>query len=203
MATREADHGRGRYYMHTGYVPNPNIEHPTYGSVISHELIDQRPELEIPPFVSVGSDAGGPGFDFFNQRGGLSDYLPKVTFDRDGWRRMVYAHKVRMISVDVFGSFDCPDAGQMKPSRTRSITPIQALGLLNSPFVVRQAAYFATRLREESEDSRSQVTRAFRLAYARNPSPSELLQLTKLADEQGLEQVCRAIFNTSEFSYIQ
>jgi len=62
MSTREADHGRGRYYMHTGYVPNPNVEHPSYGSVISHELIDQRPELEIPPFVSVGSGSNGPGF---------------------------------------------------------------------------------------------------------------------------------------------
>ena len=62
MSTREADHGRGRYYMHTGYVPNPNMEHPTYGSVIAHELANQRPELEKPPFVSVGSDAGGPGF---------------------------------------------------------------------------------------------------------------------------------------------
>ena len=28
MSTREADHTRGRYYMHTGYVPNPTIEHP-------------------------------------------------------------------------------------------------------------------------------------------------------------------------------
>src|SRR5271154_6192711 len=35
MSTREADHNRGRYYMHTGYVPNPSIEHPGYGSVIS------------------------------------------------------------------------------------------------------------------------------------------------------------------------
>jgi uncharacterized protein (DUF1501 family) len=62
MSTREADHNRGRYYMHTGYVPNPNVEHPSYGSVISHELIDQRPELEIPPFVSVGGGSVGPGF---------------------------------------------------------------------------------------------------------------------------------------------
>ena len=23
MSTREADHDRGRYYMHTGYVPDP------------------------------------------------------------------------------------------------------------------------------------------------------------------------------------
>jgi uncharacterized protein (DUF1501 family) len=62
MSTREADHNRGRYYMHTGYVPNPNIEHPSYGSVLSHELIDQRPDLEIPPFISVGGGSVGPGF---------------------------------------------------------------------------------------------------------------------------------------------
>ena len=62
MSTREADHGRGRYYMHTGYVPNPNIEHPSYGAVLAHELIDQRPELEIPPFVTVGGGSAGPGF---------------------------------------------------------------------------------------------------------------------------------------------
>jgi Protein of unknown function (DUF1501) len=62
MSTREADHNRGRYYMRTGFVPNPSIEHPSYGSVLSHELMDQRPELEIPPFVAIGGDAGGPGF---------------------------------------------------------------------------------------------------------------------------------------------
>ena len=62
MSTREADHMRGRYYMHTGYVPNPNIEHPSYGAVLSHELMDQRQDLEIPPFVSVGGGSEGPGF---------------------------------------------------------------------------------------------------------------------------------------------
>ncbi|HEY2826748.1 MAG TPA: DUF1501 domain-containing protein [Pirellulales bacterium] len=62
MSTREADHGRGRYYMHTGYVPNPTIEHPSYGAVVAHELANQMPQLEIPPFVSVGSSSIGPGF---------------------------------------------------------------------------------------------------------------------------------------------
>ncbi|MFO0454375.1 MAG: DUF1501 domain-containing protein, partial [Planctomycetota bacterium] len=33
MSTREADHTRGTYYMHTGHVPDPNIEYPSYGSV--------------------------------------------------------------------------------------------------------------------------------------------------------------------------
>ena len=62
MSTREADHMRGRYYMHTGYVPNPNVEHPSYGAVIAHELAAQVPDLEIPPFVSVGGGSVGPGF---------------------------------------------------------------------------------------------------------------------------------------------
>jgi uncharacterized protein (DUF1501 family) len=64
MQTREADHNRGRYYMHTGYVPNPSIEHPGYGSVISRMLDEQTRSLglEIPPFVAVGGSSVGPGF---------------------------------------------------------------------------------------------------------------------------------------------
>jgi len=134
----------------------------------------------------------------------LSDYKPKETFDESGWRRMIYAHKVRMISVDIFGAFDCPEAGQMKPKRTRSITPVQSLGLLNSPFVNRQAAFFAERLYQEAGDILvNQIDLAFSLAFSRPPSPTERKRLRALAEEHGLEQVCRAIFNTSEFAYLQ
>lgn len=145
-------------------------------------------------------EAGGRGFDLFNQRGGLSDYVAKKTFDESGWRRMIYAHKVRMISVDVFGAFDCPDAGQMTPERTRSITPLQSLALLNSSFVNRQAAFFAERVRAEAgDDLASQVDRVFALAYSRRPTAPESRHLIELAKHYGLEQVCRTVFNTSEF----
>jgi len=62
MSTREADHGRGRYYMHTSFVPNPTVVHPTFGSVVSMELGAKRQELEIPAFVSVNAPSGSPGF---------------------------------------------------------------------------------------------------------------------------------------------
>src|SRR3954470_8391364 len=64
MSTREADHNRGRYYMHTAYVPNPNVEHPSYGSVIAHEMDANKSlsQLEIPPFVTIGGASEGPGF---------------------------------------------------------------------------------------------------------------------------------------------
>lgn len=62
MSTREADHGRGRYYMHTAYVPNPTVVHPTFGSVVSHELGIKRKALEIPAFISIGGGSGDAGF---------------------------------------------------------------------------------------------------------------------------------------------
>ena len=62
MSTREADHGRGRYYMHTGYVPNPTVVHPTFGSVVSYEIGRNRKALEVPSFVSVGGGSEQAGF---------------------------------------------------------------------------------------------------------------------------------------------
>jgi len=60
MSTREADHTRGRYYMHTGYTPNPSIKHPSYGSVISKQLENEN--IKIPQFVSVNGGSMGAGF---------------------------------------------------------------------------------------------------------------------------------------------
>ena len=63
MSTREADHDRGSYYMHTGHVPDPNIEHPSYGSIVAKELIPTRQGmLTIPPFVTINGGGFNPGF---------------------------------------------------------------------------------------------------------------------------------------------
>ncbi|MEZ6134406.1 MAG: DUF1553 domain-containing protein [Pirellulaceae bacterium] len=153
---------------------------------------------------SLNLDMGGPGFNFFKQRGGLSDYEPLETFDVTGWRRMIYAHKVRMQSVNIFGAFDCPDAGQMQPKRTQSITPAQSLGLFNSPFTLRQAEMFADRIRAKAGDEPAlQVHTAFRIALSRSPTTEESSELAKLVEQAGLTQLCRVLFNCSEFLYIQ
>lgn len=60
MSTREADHGRGRYYMHTTFVPNPTVVHPAFGSVVSYEV--KRKDLEIPSFISIGGGGSSPGY---------------------------------------------------------------------------------------------------------------------------------------------
>ena len=62
MSTREADHGRGSYMMHTGFSPNPNMVHPSVGAVVANEIGPTNDNLEIPPFFSIDSRSFGRGF---------------------------------------------------------------------------------------------------------------------------------------------
>lgn len=64
MSTKEADHTRARYLMHTAYVPDASVIHPSYGAVVAQQLEkgQKLTALEIPPFVSIGGPSEGPGF---------------------------------------------------------------------------------------------------------------------------------------------
>ncbi len=147
----------------------------------------------------------GPGFSFFEPNENyVRVYNHKHTFGPDDWRRMVYAHHVRMERDLTFGGFDCPDGGQGTPQRPRSTTALQALNLLNSPFVVDQANHFAQRLIEDAGDGpAAQVRRAYALLYSREPADDELEACIALIEEHGLEALCRVLFNTNEFLFVE
>lgn len=146
---------------------------------------------------------GGPGFDFFQTRGGLSGFPPVEDFTANELRRMIYAHKIRMEPVPVFGAFDCPDAGLPTPRRSQSTTAIQALNLFNSSFVVDQASLFAERLRAEAPASADeQVRLAFRISLGRFPDDDEVRTIGPVVEQHGLQTLCRALFNSSEFLFI-
>lgn len=146
---------------------------------------------------------GGPGFNFFKTRGGLSGFPPVEEFTDNEFRRMIYAHKIRMERVPVFGAFDCPDAGLPTPRRSQSTTAIQALNLFNSPFVIEQSEAFAQRVQAEGEQSiEAQVRRAFFLALGRPPSTEEETSIAKVVRKHDLATLCRALFNSSEFLFI-
>jgi hypothetical protein len=147
---------------------------------------------------------GGPGFSFFEPNDNyVRVYTPKKEFGPETFRRMVYGTVVRQRPDGVFGVFDCPDAGQIAPKRTRSTTPLQALNLLNSGFIMQQSKFLSERLEKEAgRDTRAQVRRAFALAFQREPDRAELAASTKLIREQGLAIFCRALFNANEFVYL-
>jgi hypothetical protein len=146
---------------------------------------------------------GGPGFDLFEPNTNyVKVYTPKGRLGPAEWRRMVYQSKPRMQLDGVFGAFDCPDAGQIAPRRTRSTTPLQALNLLNSEFMVQQADIFANRLRREAgAGPAARARRAFRLAFGRDPEAEELAASERLIRAEGLAAFCRALLNANEFAY--
>jgi hypothetical protein len=150
---------------------------------------------------------GGPGFDFFKSRGGLSGFPPVQKFEAKGLRRMVYAHKVRMEPVPVFGAFDCPDAGQPAPLRSRSTTAILALNLFNSRFTLDEADAFAANVLtdvgvENRDDLSQQIRLVYRLALGREPNSIELNDALPLVQEHGLSTLCRVMFNSNEFLFL-
>jgi hypothetical protein len=146
---------------------------------------------------------GGPGFSFFEPNDNyVRVYAPKRDFLPADFRRMIYGTVVRQRPDGVFGVFDCPDGGQIAPKRTRSTTPLQALNLLNSRFIMQQAHFLAERLEQEAgRDAQAEVRRAFALALQREPDREELVAGAKLIREQGLPLFCRALFNANEFVY--
>jgi hypothetical protein len=146
---------------------------------------------------------GGPGFNLFNQRGGLSGFTPVESFSGDGLRRMIYAHRVRRERDAVFGAFDCPDAGQSTARRRESTTPVQALNLLNSTFTIEQSAALAERVRSDAgDDISNQISRMYQLTLGREPEVAELQEAEQVVREHGLAVLSRALFNSNEFLFL-
>lgn len=60
MTTKEGNHERGRYLVHTGYAPQAAVQHADWGSVLSHESGDEQ--FDLPAFVSVGGGSYTGGY---------------------------------------------------------------------------------------------------------------------------------------------
>jgi hypothetical protein len=60
LVTNEGDHGRGRVLMHTARRPNPSVNYPSIGAVVSQQLTPKQ--FALPGFISIGQPSDGPGF---------------------------------------------------------------------------------------------------------------------------------------------
>jgi mono/diheme cytochrome c family protein len=148
--------------------------------------------------------AGGPSFFLHDvDRENVYHYHPKEEFTPAETRRMVYAFKVRMEQDGIFGAFDCPDGSLVMPKRSLSTTPLQALNLFNSRFILQQSEQFAARLtRDCGSELSAQIQRAWNLAFNRKPSTAESSEAAALAQTAGLPALCRALLNANEFLFI-
>ncbi len=152
----------------------------------------------------LNREFGGPGFRPFEVKLFNSHFYNLVdSADLPMRKRTIYRIVVRSGHDPMLEAFDCPDASEKAPRRSHTTTPIQALALMNSPFVLRQADHLADRLRWALPgDSEGQIDLAYRLALGRRPNSEESGRARAHAGDQGLESFCWALLNSSEFLYL-
>ncbi|MCI0628491.1 MAG: DUF1553 domain-containing protein [Acidobacteria bacterium] len=148
---------------------------------------------------------GGPGFRLYKYAvDNVAAYDYRESFDEQTYRRAVYQQSARSVRDDLLGLFDCPDSALPEPKRVVTTTALQALSLLNNPFMLDQARFFAERVaRESGKDGIStEVERAFQLALNRSPKKPELAAALDLIKKHGLIVFCRVLLNANEFIYV-
>src|SRR5207249_2790032 len=89
-------------------------------------------------------------------------------------RRSVYLMQQRLKKHPFFEVFDGADTNATTDNRAQSITPIQALFLMNSPFIHAHSDAFAVRVGLACETIPERIDYAIRLAYGRAATPEEV-----------------------------
>lgn len=146
---------------------------------------------------------GGPSYRIHNVK---KRYAQWEVVDNHGvstWRRMLYQERMRRVDDRIFTAFDFPDCGQIRAKRPVSTTPLQALNLMNSDFVLEQSEILARRAKEEAGDQLSgQVDRCFELLLCRKPTIQEREAAIAFGRSQGIALLCRTLINTNEFAFL-
>lgn len=149
---------------------------------------------------------GGPGyFLFVLEQPAHSPHYEYHKFnpaDPASQRRSIYRFVVRSQPDPYLTTLDCADSSQSTPLRNETLTALQALSLLNNGFSLLMAREFATNIAAGEPNLEKQVDRAFIRAIGRTPTEHERAELTAYARTHGAANLCRLLFNLSEFIYI-
>jgi hypothetical protein len=149
---------------------------------------------------------GGESFrDFVIEKPEHSPHYQYHLYDPEdvrGHRRAVYRFIVRSKPQPFLASLDCADPSLSVEKRNQTITPQQALALLNNKLTVTMARHLAARVEREANGQARQLSLAFQLATSRPPNAEELRVLVEHADQHGLASACRIILNLNEFAFV-
>ncbi len=141
----------------------------------------------------------------------------KAVYESD--HRSVYLMTQRIQRHPFLAIFDGADPSASTPVRPTSTTPLQALFLLNDPFVHKQSNLVAERITSHASDNTTRIQFAYQLLFARPAIADEVdasvhflnqarqqlkengLDSEKIEPESWRSHVC-ALFRLNEFVYL-
>ena len=149
---------------------------------------------------------GGPSFQDFvvthPEHSPHYEYGLHDPEDPKTWRRSIYRFIVRSQQQPFMTVLDCADPSMRVDKRNESLSPLQALAMMNNGLMVTMARHFAERVSKEADGLEAQVKRAFELTLSRPANSDELAPLIDYAKKEGLENTCRVLMNLNEFSFV-
>jgi hypothetical protein len=149
---------------------------------------------------------GGPSFqDFVIEHPEHSPHYQYHLHDPNDTRthrRSIYRFIVRSQPQPFMATLDCADPSIRVDKRNESLSPLQALALLNNGFMVAMSQHCAQRLESEATDRDRQIDRLFALALGRPPNSDERVAVDHYIQRYGLANTCRLIFNLNEFTFV-
>jgi hypothetical protein len=154
----------------------------------------------------LDSAMGGPSARHFSLKPGIH-VTPLVNYSEFDWsgpgsnRRSVYRFIFRTLPDPFMDSLDCADASQLTATRNVSVTPLQALVMLNNEFLLTASEQFARRL-ESHGDLEACCKVACELVWGRPPTEDERRELRGFAGKHGLPALGRLLFNSNEFMFV-
>ncbi len=159
-------------------------------------------------FVSGRLDLAmyGPGFqDFVIDKPEHSPHYEYHRHDPEdprAHRRSIYRFIVRSQQQPFMTTLDCADPSMQVDKRNETVTPQQALALLNNRLIVAMSRHFAARVEELADSPEQRVAAAVHLALSRDPTLEESAVLAQHAAQYGLANTCRLILNLNEFVFV-
>jgi hypothetical protein len=138
----------------------------------------------------------------------LIGYNTKLPPDLDGSkRRSIYLPVLRDNLPDVLEQFDVANPNLVTGDRDVTNVPLQALYLMNGPFVQEHAAALAQRVTKEKPTQPERIRRAFALCFNRTPDAKEqqlaesFFQTAAGGETKLLAAYCHALLSSAEFRF--
>jgi hypothetical protein len=153
MTTKEGNHQRASFLLHTGYVPTASIKHPAFGAHVAREIGDAS--FALPSFVRVGgrlANAGGGGylgveFDPFSMPnpGQMPENTEPGTDLKRYARRLDLLGRLEQGYADAGGAQEVAEHQKLYGKASRMITSpeVKAFDLSTEPDAMRES-YGAT-----------------------------------------------------------
>ena len=137
------------------------------------------------PPVPVRPDVHGQIVVGIDKTEGDNKMPVEVSLNGEEFRRGIYIQARRSRPLAMLHAFDAPVMEVNCERRQSSTVATQSLMLMNSQFILDQAARFAQRLQKEAGDDHArQIGRAWQLAFSRTPTCQELAEATDFLSRQ-------------------